>query len=84
MSKKTIVIDRSTPVLGGGEGGVKAAAENMNREDWRESRVKMKNWMIEGRGRNRSGIAGRPRDSEDRDRKTNDWSMGMSGVSAIL
>lgn len=63
---------------------MKASEENMNREDWRESRVKMKNWMIEGRGRNRSGIAGKPRDSEDRDRKTNDWSMERSGVSAIL
>lgn len=63
---------------------MKAAAENINREDWRDRRVKMKNWIIEGRGRSRSGIAGSPRDNEDRDRKTNDWSMERSGMSAIL
>lgn len=46
----------------------------MNRDAWRERRSKTTNWMMEGRGRRRLGMGGRPIEREERDRKTKVWS----------
>jgi hypothetical protein len=72
MRKKTAVILRSAPCVGGSFGGVKAADEKMNRDACRERRSRTKNWITVGKGRSRLGIGGRPSESEDLERKTND------------
>jgi len=52
----------------------------MKRLDWRERRTRTKNWTMEGRGRYRLGMAGRPRERVERERKTKDWSGVNVGV----
>ena len=74
MRKKTIEMVPSTPELGGVEGGVYSDEEKMKRDDWSDRRRRTKNCMMDGRGRNRRGRAGRPSEREDRERNTKDWS----------
>ena len=68
------MILRSTPLVGGSLGGVNTDEANMKREAWSDKRSRTKNWMMVGRGRRRLGIGGTPSESDERDRKTNDWS----------
>ena len=69
-----MVILLSTPCVR--SGGVNSVEVNMNKQDWRESKTRMKNWMMDGNGRHLFGIGGIPRDRDDRDMKTNVWSRG--------
>lgn len=50
----------------------------MKRDAWSERRRSTKNWMIVGRGKRRRGSAGTPRDRDDRDKNTKDWSADIS------
>jgi hypothetical protein len=69
------VILRSTPVEGGIAGGVYSGAEKMNRADWRDSKTRTTNWMMDGTARYRLGMGGRPSERELREMKTKDWSV---------
>jgi hypothetical protein len=74
MRKKTFVIVLSTPEVGGVVGGVYSGEERMKRLAWRDRVRRTTPWTIVGRGSRWRGIGGRPRERDERERKTKVWS----------
>jgi hypothetical protein len=84
MRRKINVIVLSTPFGGGELGGVYGVEERIKRDDCRYRVVRTRNWTRVGSERSLRGIGGTPRERQDRDRKTNDWSGSGVSVSEKL
>jgi hypothetical protein len=82
MRKKTLVIVLSTPEVGGVFGGVYSGEERTKRLAWRDRVRRTRPWTIVGRGSRWRGMAGRPRDRDERERKTKVWSERCQRQSA--
>lgn len=50
----------------------------MKRDDWSERMMRTKNWMMDGKARYFLGMAGKPKERELRDMKTNVWSVASA------